>query len=414
MNPLRTSGQLRSAMYTIRRSKMHSFWTMLGIIIGVTSVITIVAIGEGIKDQVSSQIHQFGPNIITVRTGQLNTESGLSDSRISDLSGFSVSTPLTQKDIDTVSKVKGVDASAPLTLTSGKVQDNNGVYNQGVVIGTGPDLPSLLNQSLAYGSFISSEDDQSNNQIAILGQNAADVMFDEDVPLGRSFEFHGQTFIVKGIFNQFNGVPLSQQANFNNAIFIPNDVAQSLSNNTSPTYEILARSAKDNQVNQTAKRITNALNYSHGGSSGFNVLTGNQNLTSNNDILSLLTSLIAGVAAISLLVAGIGIMNVMLVSVTERVREIGIKKAVGATNRQILNQFVFESGLISLIGGLIGIALSYLIELALILLTDLKPVIEWQIVVIATGVSLLVGVVFGSIPALKAARKDPIDALRAE
>jgi putative ABC transport system permease protein len=399
MSLLKSSGQLRSALYTIRRSKMHSFWTMLGIIIGVTSVISIVAVGVGIKHQVSQQIHQFGDNIISVRTGQLNTESGSSSSNLSNLSGFSVSTPITGKDINTISSTKGVNESAPLSLVSGRVTGNNGVYKQAIVIGTGMSLPSLLNESLAYGSFFSSQDVETNNQVAIIGQNAANQMFDESVPLGRSFEFHGQSFIVEGIFNQFNAAPLSQQANFNDAIFIPNDVAESLSNNTAPTYEVVARSSNGHDVKQTARRIESELNANHGGSSNFSVLTGNQNLENNNTILNLLTSLIAGVAAISLLVAGIGIMNVMLVSVTERVREIGIKKAVGATNRQILN---------------LGIALSFLIELALILLTDLRPIITWQIVVIATGVSLLVGVIFGSIPAFKAARKDPIDALRAE
>jgi len=130
--------------------------------------------------------------------------------------------------------------------------------------------------------------------------------------------------------------------------------------------------------------------------------------------LELLTRLITGVAAISLLVSGIGIMNVMLVSVTERLHEIGIRKAIGATNRQILSQFLVEATVLSLAGGLIGIAVSYAIDGALRLFTGLQPAITWQIVVIAAGVSLLVGMIFGSVPALKAARKDPIQALRSE
>jgi putative ABC transport system permease protein len=404
------SGTFRAALDTVRRSKGRSFWTMSGIIIGVMSVISIVSIGQGIKDQIGVQIHSYGSNLITVRTGQLGSNSN-TDS-IENLSGFSVTAPLTQNDIHVVSKVKNVTASAALTLVTGSVSGENGNYNQGIIIGTNPDLPSLLNQSLEYGSFFSGG--QMGSQVAILGQTAANKLFNENVPLGQSFTLHGQSFIVEGIFNQFSTAPLSQQANFNNAIFIPNSMAESLTNNTAPTYEILARADKKSDTKQTASSIKRALNAAHGGSSNFVVLTGNQNLDSSNGILDLLTSLIAGVAAISLIVAGIGIMNVMLVSVSERVREIGIKKAVGATNRQIRNQFMVESTLISLIGGFIGIVLSFLIDLSLRVATNLRPVITWQIVVIACGVSLIVGVVFGTIPAVKAATKDPIDALRAE
>jgi ABC-type antimicrobial peptide transport system permease subunit len=280
------------------------------------------------------------------------------------------------------------------------------------VIGTTPDLPSLLNQSMAYGVFLSDLDEGSN--AAVLGQHAADVMFDESVPLGRSFTFHGQTFVVRGIFNQFTNTPLSQQADFNNAIFIPFDVAESLTNNTAPTYAILARPDDANKTDVVATRIKQALDRTHGGQSGFEILTGSQNLGTSETILNLLTKLIAGIAAISLLVGGIGIMNVMLVSVAERTHEIGIRKAVGATNQQILSQFMIESSVLTLSGGLIGIGLSFLIDLILRVFTTLQPDISWQVVVLASGVSLLVGVIFGSIPAVKAARKDPINALRSE
>lgn len=406
----RTFSHFRAAMDTIRRSKLRSFWTMLGIIIGVASVITVVGIGEGVKDQVGGQIHHYGSNLITVRTGAVGASSSAS-SGLGALDGFSVSAPLTAKDINTVSKVNGVDASAPLTLISGTIKGQNGIYRRGFVLGTSSALPSLLNQSLAYGGFL---DGPTTTNIAVIGQNAADVMFNENVPLGQSFSFHNQTFVVGGIFNQFTATPLNQQANLNNAIFIPNSEAESLSDNTAPTFEILARAGSGYSVSLVARNITDALNSTHGGDSGFSVMTGNQNFASNNNILNLLTRLIAGVAAISLLVAGIGIMNVMLVSVTERVREIGIKKAVGATNRQILGQFMFEAILISLMGGVGGVVLAYLIDIGIVVATNFRPSIGWHIVVLATGVSLLVGVVFGTVPAVKAARKDPIDALRAE
>ncbi|HSX47494.1 MAG TPA: ABC transporter permease [Patescibacteria group bacterium] len=397
---------------TLRSSKLRSFWTMLGIIIGVSSVITIVAIGEGIKQQIGGQIHHYGSNVITVRSAELSIGSGSSINNISTLSGLSVSGPLSGVDLKTVSNANGVNASAPLTLVSGQINGDSGQYKNGFVIGTYPTLPNLLNQSLAYGSFLSSNDSGTN--VAVLGPKASQSLFNEDVPLGRSFKFRGHYFIVEGIFNQFTSTPLSQQADFNNAVFIPYDVAQSLTNKTAPTYEILAQPTKGSQINQVASNIRSALNSTHGGQSGFTILTGSQNLAVNNNILDLLTKLIAGVAAISLLVAGIGIMNVMLVSVSERIREIGIRKAVGATNRQILGQFLVEATLLSLAGGFFGILLAYFFDYSVRIATDFKPIISWQIVVLASSISLLVGVIFGSIPAMKAAAKDPIEALRAE
>lgn len=408
-----TYGHLKAGIAAVRNTKLRSFWTMLGVIIGVASVITIVAIGSGIKQQISGQIHRFGKNLITVRPAQFQSDEGVGDSALSLISGLSAGGTLTDKDVDTVTHhVDGVASSAPLTALNGNIVGENGRYDQGFVIGTTTDLPSLLNQSMAYGGFLTDDDIGSN--AVVLGQHAAESLFNEDVPLGRSLTFHGERFIVRGVFNQFPDAPLSQGLDFNNAIFIPNDVAESLSNNTASTYEILIRPTSDKQTAAVADRVRQALARNHAGQDGFSVLSGNQNLTASNNILELLTKLIAGVAAISLFVSGIGIMNVMLVSVSERKHEIGIRKAVGATNRQILGQFLAEATALSLWGGVIGIALAFVIDIVLRLFTDLRPSISWQIVVLATGVSLAVGVVFGTIPALKAARKDPIEALRSE
>jgi len=385
---------------------------MLGVIIGVTSVITVVSIGEGVKQQIGGQIHHLGQNLITVRPAQLHTNTGSNSSNADIISGLNVSGPLSIKDIDIVSSTQGVAASAPLTISGDTVRGDNGNYSGGFVIGTSSSLPSLLNQSMAYGTFFGNNDNGIN--VAVLGEHASEALFNEDVPLGRSFTFHGQQFIVRGIFNQFTTTPLSQQADFNNAIFIPNDVAESLSNNTAPTYEILARPAATQNTKAMVAKIKKSLDNAHGGQSGLSVLSGNQDLTASDGILELLTRLIAGVAAISLLVGGIGIMNVMLVSVAERMHEIGIRKAVGATNRQIMSQFMIESSVLSLSGGVIGIALAFLIDVVLRVFTNLQPDISWQVVLLASGVSLLVGIVFGTVPAIKAARKDAIEALRSE
>ncbi len=407
-----TRGHLKAGLDSVRGAKVRNFWTMLGVIIGVTSVITIVSIGEGIKAQISSQIHHYGKDLITVQPAQFHGGSGINSNKGSLLSGLNVTGSLTAKDVAAVTNSRNIGASAPLSAVPGNARGDNGNYTGGLVIGTTSDLPSLLNQSLAFGVFLTTDDVGAN--VAVLGQHAAETLFNQNVPLGRTFTFRGQSFIVHGIFNQFDSTPLSQDADFNNAIFIPYDVAESLSNNTAPTFEILAKPTDVKQTAASVKDIQKSLYKTHGGQNDFAVLQQSQNLAGSNAVLDLLTRLIGGVAAISLLVGGIGIMNVMLVSVAERMHEIGIRKAVGATNRQILSQFMIEASTLSLTGGIIGIALSFLIDLGLRAGTDLRPQISWQVVVLATGVSLLVGVIFGSVPALKAARKDPIEALRSE
>jgi len=404
-----TRGYIKAGLDSVRGAKVRNFWTMFGIIIGVASVITVVGIGEGIKAQISNQIHSFGKDLITIQPLQLH--GGSNQGSASLISGLTVGGSLSSKDLQTVVVTHGVAASAPLSAVAGTVRGDSGVYADGLVMGTTSGLPGLLNQSLAYGVFLTDQDVSSN--VAVLGQHAAEKMFNEDVPLGRTFHFRGQEFVVHGIFNQFDNTPLSQDADFNNAIFIPYEVSQSLTNNTASTFEILAKPTSLKQTTTVVANIKKALQNSHGGEIDFSVLQQSQNLTSSNAVLDLLTRLIAGVAAISLLVGGIGIMDVMLVSVAERMHEIGIRKAIGATNRQILSQFMIEASVMSFTGGVIGIILAFMIDIGLRLATDLRPQISWQIVLIASGVSLAVGIIFGSLPALKAARKDPIEALRA-
>lgn len=402
-----TRGQLKAGLDSLRLSRWRSFWTMLGVIIGVASVITIVGIGEGVKHQISGQIHHMGKNLIIIRPGvaSSNSAGGL-------LSGLNVTGTLSSQDLAVITKVEGVTSLAPLASVSGDVTSETGHFKNANLIGTTQDLPGLINQSLAYGAFLSVDDAGLN--VAVLGQKSAESLFNVAVPLGRSFNFRGQKFIVRGIFNHFDSAPLSQQADFNNGIFIPYDIAQSLTKNTAPTYEILAKTNNTSEVNRVSAAITSALVSLRGGGQDFTVSAQNQDLSSNDGVLDLMTRMIASIAAISLLVGGIGIMNVMLVSVSERIHEIGIRKAIGATNRQILNQFMIEATLLSLIGGMLGVLVAYIIDLVLRIFTNLQPYISWQLIAVAMGVSLAVGVVFGTIPAFQAARKDPIKALRAE
>ncbi|HVC36534.1 MAG TPA: ABC transporter permease [Candidatus Dormibacteraeota bacterium] len=404
-----TRGHIKIAVTNLRSNRLRSLLTMLGVIIGVTSVISVVSIGQGIKHQIGDQINRLGKNVIIIRPLQLG--AGQTGSALPLLSGFSVTSGLNDQDYKAVSSTTGVKMAVPLSLVAGATKGDN-TSQTSVVVGTSDNFPSLVNQSLAEGVFFSSDENSLN--VAVLGQNAANALFNENVPLGRSFTFRGQQFVVRGIFNQFTYTPLSNDINYNDAIFIPYDMAQGLTNNNSPIYEILAQSDSVHSVDQTSSQINQNLIKLHNGQPDFSVLKGYQDLSSANKILKLITRLISGVAAIAMLVGGVGIMNVMLVSVTERMQEIGIRKAVGATDRQILNQFMTEAAVLSLAGGLAGVILSLIINLVLRILTNLQPTINWQIIALSSAISIAVGIIFGSVPAIKASRKDPINALRNE
>ncbi len=403
---------IKMALSSVKSNKWRSFLTMLGIIIGVASVVTVVSIGEGIKHQVNGQISQLGSDLITVRPGELvQRGSNGSIDGVNIFQGSNSFGSLSQDDMNTVTQTKDVQQAVPLALVNGVVKIDGYGGSSPLVLGTTSDLPKLLSQSIAAGSFFEADTSAEPN-VAIIGANVAEKLFKQRAPLGQHFEFLGQTFFVQGVFNRFDTPPLSLSTDFNDTIFIPYSTAQMLTKNNTQLYEVLAKPSDPNHLGAVVNDISQRLTDAHQGQQKFTVLRQDEGLAVTNSVLDLLTRLIAGIAAISLLVGGIGIMDVMLVSVAERMHEIGIRKALGATNRQILTQFLTEASVLSVLGGLIGVVVSLVVSFLISSLTSLTPVVTWQIVLLATAVSLVVGVLFGTAPALKAARKDPIDALR--
>lgn len=402
-------GEFTTAIGTLRRNKGRSLLTMFGIVIAVASVVTVVGISQGVTDQVSEQTARLGKDVLTVLPGQVSP-GGIFDG----LGAFNqpVSGTLSSSDIQTISQTPGVKTVLPLSMVGGGVVSGQDRRHHDIpIIGTTPDFPTLMGQSVTYGAFFDNSGDAVNK--VILGANVASELFDQNVPLGQTVTILGQQFIVSGILGESQTVPFAANADFNGAVFIANSEAQALTNNTARIYEILVR-ATPAQAAIVAGRLSDRLAGAHGGQHDFTVLRQGQTINVTNNILQLLTLLTVIVAAISLLVGGIGIMNVMLVSVTERMHEIGIRKALGATNRQVLRQFVIEAAVLSVAGALAGVLVAATTELILRIFTGLAPAPSWQAAATACLVSVAVGVLFGTIPALKAARKDPISALRNE
>lgn len=408
-------GNVAITIESLRKTKWRSFLTMTGIIIGIVSVVTVVGVGEGVKQDVARQINQFGTDLITIRPGNVTSHQERIAPNTDLVFGLNSISGLNENDLQAVKGAEHVKLAAPLGVVSGTVKADGRKISNGLVLATNSDLPAALNQKVAYGDFFAEQDThQVDTNNAVIGRTIAQTLFEDSVPLGKSFDFRGETFIVRGIFDEFEGSPLSPTSNFNNAIFIPYQKAEELTGNSVQMYSILAKPVSGEKAALAKKNIDAKLLKAHGGERDFSVLDQDESLAASSDVLNLLTTMIAAIAAISLLVGGVGIMNIMLASVTERMHEIGVRKAIGATNRQILNQFMLESAILSLVGGVIGVLISLSVVFGMRAYTSLNPVISWQAIGIAVGVSLVIGILFGTAPAIKAARKDPIEALRHE
>ncbi len=403
------TGNVKIALDSIRTARWRSLLTMSGVIIGVVSVVTIVSIGEGVKHQITDQIDHFGSDLITVRPGKAVTRDSQGQvSSVNLLSAFAGGT-LSETDLNTVATTPGVGQAVPLGFVSAVPEVDNKSLPGTLLVATSSALPQMLNQKVEYGAFFG---DDTNKAVAVVGRGVAENLLEEQVPIGRSLQIRGQSFVIVGVFEDFEASPLNPLTDYDNAIFIPSGIAKRLAGGSPNIQQILVKPLDQQQTATVAKELESKLRTAHAGQDDVSVLQQEDSLAIADSVLSLLTRLISGIAAISLLVGGIGIMNVMLVSVTERTHEIGIRKAVGATNNQILGQFVIEAAVISSMGGVVGVALSLLINGILSIATDIEPVLTLPVVVLAVGVSVLVGIIFGVAPALKAAHKDPIEALR--
>ncbi len=401
---------LKMALASLRSAKWRSFLTMLGIIIGVVSVVTMVSLGEGVKQQLTGQINHLGKDLITIRPGKLVSRDARGTITGVNLFSSLGSSNLTENDVNTIHQLTSVKQVVPFSFITSGAQNSDRGFDGALIIATSADMPEAMSQRVQYGAFFSKGD--SSRQVVVIGKRVAEQLFRQNVPIGQNLKIRGQDFVVQGIFDDFESNPLLPGVDFNAGVFMPLETAKALNNGSVQIFQILVRPSDPKQVAVTTKALQQSLQAAHGGQNDFTILTQAETLTATTRVLNTITELIAGLAAVSLIVGGIGVMNIMLVSVSDRVQEIGVRKAIGATNRQILGQFVVEAAVLSLVGGLVGVLLSIFVNFGLRIFTNLKPVISLPVVALAVAVSLVVGLIFGITPALRAARKDPIEALR--
>ena len=400
---------LRMAVKTLSASKIRSSLTMLGIIIGNASVITMVGLGDGGRRYINQQLQSLGPNILFIVPGSRETR---------ELGGLDITRNLVLADADAIAaQVPSVIDVAAENTTPGLITFLNRNANVSV-IGTNPAFINVRNFTLDQGRFISDLDMQRTSAVAVLGKSLAERLFEDQLPLGQLVRINNIAFEVVGVL-AMQGSNLG--VNYDDAAMIPiTTQASRIVGRTSP-YGIevgfISATARDSESLQTAEfQVTNLLRLRHGivdpAEDDFFIQNQDTLLTIADTITGALTLMLAAIASISLLVGGVGIMNIMLVSVRERTQEIGLRKAIGASQRDILMQFLIEAIILSAVGGAIGTLLGISGIGLLSLLTPFEASTSVAAIVMTVGVSGSIGLFFGVIPARQAAKLDPIVALR--
>lgn len=397
---------VRSALTALRSNLLRTLLTMLGIIIGIASVILIISLGEGATKSISDQISSFGTNLIAV---------------VPDSPGQGPPQPvqsLTLEDAEALSDPELVQniSVVSATVSQGSQVNANSQTMNATIQGVSEGYAIIQSLETSQGEFITKDDEDSLSRVAVLGSEVVTELFGEGAePVGESIKIDNRSFRIIGVLAEKDSSGFS---NPNAGVYIPVTTAMKILLGQNHVGAVYAQAENPDLVNQTVEQIEALLRDRHdivdGEDPDFQVRTSQDALTTLSSVTGLLTTLLAGIAAISLVVGGIGIMNIMLVTVTERTKEIGLLKAIGAKNQDILTQFLIEAVVLTLVGGGIGMALGLILAFIITSIVNIPFIISFTSIFLAVGVSSAVGVIFGYYPAQRAAKLSPIDALRYE
>jgi putative ABC transport system permease protein len=406
---MRILATIRIAARALRRNKLRTLLTMLGMIIGVGAVIAMVSIGNGAKSQIEAQVAGMGQNVVLVFSGSF-TRGGAR-------SGWGGAGTLTIEDAESIQReVLGVTAISPEIRTRTQIVAGNQDWNTSIQ-GEGPEYFDIRQWPLMAGSSFTAQDVRNANKVAVIGKTIGDELFPGEDPIGQIVRIKNVPFIIQGMLIP-KGLSVQGQDQ-DDFIVIPYTSAMKRVQKQTTLNAIIVQAAKPSLLAVVQQQITELLRQRHsritaGKDDDFTVRNQQEIAEMATAQSKTMTALLAGVAVISLVVGGIGIMNIMLVSVTERTREIGIRMAIGARGRDILLQFLVEAVTLGVVGGLVGIGGGVIASKLIAAKWNWPALVPPEWILVAFLVSAFIGIFFGFYPARKASRLDPIDALRYE
>ena len=386
--------------------KVRSFLTMLGIIIGISSVIMMSSLGAGVKENITGDLNKLGVSNFEI---SIDTSPGQTY-KSQDL--------LTQKDIKELKSIEGVEAVTPTSSTFARLSSNDGSDKMFTGTGVTEDYFKISNYTIIKGRKFLPNEYRKDGKYVIIDNITADQLFDGENPIGKkltlNFRKNSQTVTIVGVFkNPY--ASLGGGAQMPAMGLLPNNYLNHLEGNEQNKYTALQIKTTDaNEMSRIMEVVKEKLKTRGSEPNVYNVNSTSQGLDEFNNILNMLSLFISGVAAISLFVGGIGVMNIMLVSVTERIREVGLRKAIGAKTGHILIQFLIEAVILTFFGGIIGVVIGYSLALLVGMFIQTSPILSPVIVFVCILVSTMIGLIFGVYPAKKAAALEPMEALRTD
>lgn len=402
---------IKEAFVSIFRHKLRSFFAVIGVMVGIAAVIVLVSIGKGIEKDITKTVEGVGTNLIVILTGKIDTSStSMSQTQMTNPANFISGDILKREDVEKIEKIEGVKGAAPIAMVSGSLRKDDKVSGS-IVVGTSPSMKDIATSfDIKYGRFI--EDGDKNRRNIVVGDAVRKQLFDDKENIvGEKIKINNDEYEIVGQLDKPKDAGQLLSSDYDSIAMISLDEAKRLNGGEDKILRIISAANDPNTMDATVDRIKQNLLERHKDDE-FSVLTQEQLLDMFSSIINLLTTAVTVIGAISLIVGGIGISSVMFMSVSDRTREIGIRKALGATSILISVQFLIESVILSVLGGVLGLLLALGVNSLVAQKTAIEPHLTSGVVILSVVFCTSVGIVFGLIPAIRASLKDPVEALR--